>query len=66
MVSRYLNTKGYYGMYSQTSIIQTPMTPLLCLIRIVFESLGNSSDSSRKQILEFSYFVIKLNVECIH
>ena len=43
--------------YSRTSIARTPMARLPWLIRIVFESLRNSSDSSRKQtIKEISLF----------
>ena len=38
---------------------------------LIFESVGNSSDSSRKQIFmdilwKFSYFIIKIYVVCIH
>ena len=54
---------------------RTPMVRLLWLIRAVLESLGNSSDSSRKQILgifrdtlrKFSYFIMKLYVvQCMY
>ena len=40
------------SMYSITSMTRTPMTPLQWLgwFELVFESLGNSFDSSRKQI----------------
>ena len=50
---------------------QTSMTHLLWIIRIRFESQGNSSDSSRKQIFsdifgECPYFIMKMYVMRIY
>ena len=52
----------------RTSIARTPMARLPWLIRTRFESLRNSSDSSRKQIFKdfFSYFIMKLYVVSSH
>ena len=52
-------------MNSKTSITPTLMAHLPCLIQTRFESLGNSSDRSNKQIFrdilgKFSYFIMKM------
>ena len=43
-------TNIWLVIYSQTSIVRTPMAVYHGLFELVFESLRNCSDNSRKQI----------------
>ena len=67
--------KYWFVLFNQftikTSMTRTPVIRVLWMIRTRFESLGISSDSSRKQICRdilgnFSCFIMKTYVVCIH
>ena len=54
--------------YNITSMARTRMARLPWMIRTLFQSLQNPSNSSRKQIFRdfFSYFIMELYVVCTH
>ena len=52
--------------YSRSSMARKPMACLPWLIRTRFESLRNSSDSSRKQIFKEIFLFCRESVCCVY